>query len=478
MNKADILIIGSGPAGHIAAEVAGDSGLSVYLFEKDKLGGVCLNYGCIPTKTLLNSAKIIRQFQDSDKYGIDVEGYIQLNHEEVIKRKDKVVRRMTLGLEATLRDKATIIKGEAKILPKEDEEFVVEANGEKYYGKYLFIATGSDSIIPPIEGLKEAVEKGFAITSKEALELEEVPENLVIVGAGVIGLELADYYSAAGSKVTVIEKLDKVLPSLEEEVASILRKSLEKKGIKIHLASTVTKIGEKEVHFIKREEDRTVEADKVLVAVGRKGATKGFGLENLSIEMNGSFIKTDEYLRASENGVFAIGDVNGKSLLAHAAQRQAISAVKNLTEDADKVSSNSVPSVVYTTPAVASVGYTLEQALDADIDAKEVKLSLLYSGRYVAENIELTGICKIVYDRTNRCLIGAHIVGSYSSEIIAILASFIDLKTDVKDIEKIVFPHPTVGEVIHDAVATIAQKIAKHEKILASATSNGDGQES
>lgn len=473
MNKADILIIGSGPAGSVAAEMASDSGLSVYLFEKDKIGGVCLNYGCIPTKTLLNSAKIIRQIQDAEKYGIDVEGYVQLDHKDVIKRKEKVVRRMTLGLNATLRDKATTIEGKATILPKEDDLFVVKVDDEKYYGKYLFIATGSEPIIPNIEGLEKSFDKGYAITSKDALELKEAPESLVIIGAGVIGVELADYYSAAGSKVTIIEKLDRIVPSMEEEVTSILKKSLEKKGIKIHLNSEVTKIDKDEVYFIKKDEERVVEADKILVAVGRTGSTKGFGLENLSLEMNGSFIKTDNYLRTSEKGVFAIGDVNGKSLLAHAAQRQATAAVKNLEENVDDVTKNAIPSVIYTTPPAASVGYTLEEARDAGIDAKEINLSLLYSGRYVAENVELNGICKIVYDRTNQYFVGAHLIGSYSAEIIAILASFIDLKTNVHEIEKIVFPHPTVGEVIHDIAEAIVQKIKKHNEILESSNRHG-----
>lgn len=477
MNKVDILIIGSGPAGHVAAEVAADKGYSVCLFEKDQLGGVCLNYGCIPTKTLLNSAKIIRQFNNAEKYGIDVEGEMHINHKEVLKRKDKVVRRMTMGIQATLRDKATIVEGVAKILPKEEDAFVVEANDQKYYGKYMFIATGSRPIIPPIEGLKEAFEKGIAITSKEALSLQDVPESLVIIGAGVVGVELADYYSAAGSKVTIIEKLDRAVPSMEEEVVSVLRKSLEKKGIKFHLSSEVTKIEGNTVLFTKKEEERSVEADKVLVAVGRVGATEGIGLDCLSLKMNSTFIDTDNYLNTSEKGVFAIGDVNGKSLLAHAAQRQATVAINNLEENVDNILAYSIPAVVYTTPTVASVGYTLHQARDEGIDAKEVKLSLLYSGRYVAENIDLTGICKVVFDRSNERFIGAHLVGSYSGEMISILTSYIDFKIDIKEIEKIVFPHPTVGEVIHETAYDINQQIKEHQETKASGNGNGNKKE-
>lgn len=463
MNKFDILVIGSGPAGNTAAELAGDLGKKVALFEKNKLGGVCLNEGCIPTKCLLNSAKIFEQILDAKDYGIELAEGARLDHAAVLKRKDKVVKRLNMGIKASLRDKATVIDAEAKILPKEDGLFVVEASGEKYCGEKLIIATGSSAAMPPIKGIEEGLKDGFVITSREALELEDVPENLVIIGAGVIGLELAQYYNAAGSKVTVLERLERAVLSMEEETIDILRKSLSKKGVKFFFEANVLEIGDGEVVFEAKEEVQKVEADKVLVAAGRKGNIDNLGLENINIGTEKGYIICDNYLRTCDKDVFAIGDVNGKSLLAHAASRQASAAIRNLDENIDNITNHVIPSVIYTHPVAAGVGFTLERAKEAGINAKEIKLSLLYSGRYVAENIDLSGILKVVYDRDNATFVGAHMVGSYAGEIISTLTSYIDLKLKVEEIEKIVFPHPTVAEVIHDAAHMIIEKIKEYE---------------
>jgi dihydrolipoamide dehydrogenase len=448
----DLLVIGGGPAGYLAAERAGEAGFSVALFEKRYLGGVCLNEGCIPSKTLLHSAKIYDYARYSEKYGVKSEN-VSLDHGVVLKRKEKVVRTLVTGIRAKLtKYKVKIVEAEAVIKGRNGEDFVVSAGGEDYAGKRILIATGSVPVIPPIEGVREGVDSGFVLTNREILDLTEIPESLVVIGGGVIGLEMASYFNSAGSKVTIIEMLDHIAGETDREISELLLADYIKKGIDIKLGAKVTAIGNGKVMFEKDNVKSEISCGKVLMSVGRKPVTQGIGLETVGVEVERGAVRTDESCRTNIPNVYAAGDVNGRSLLAHTAYREAEVSVNNMLNRKDRVRYNAIPAVIYTNPEVASIGETAESARKKGIDAEEVKLSMRYSGRYVAENEGGNGIIKLVVDKKYRTLVGVHMIGNYSSEIIYGAAVMIETEMRIEDIKEIVFPHPTVSEVIREGI--------------------------
>ncbi|MDX1357492.1 MAG: dihydrolipoyl dehydrogenase [Clostridia bacterium] len=451
--KYDLMIIGGGPAGYLAAERSGHAGLKTILFEKNNVGGVCLNEGCIPSKALLYSAKIYDYAKTGSKYGVTFEG-ASLDQEKVIKRKKKVVKTLVAGVSGALkRNKVEVINGEAFIEKKTAEGFKVSCAGETYTGDRLMICTGSVPIMPPIEGLKEAYEAGFAMTNREVLELTEVPEKLVVVGGGVIGLEMASYYNSAGSEVTVIEMLDRIAGMTDTDISKILMKNYEKKGISFNLKSKVTKFTGNSVVYEKDGEAVEIPADKVLVSIGRRPMTQGIGIENIGVQMTerGAII-TDDKGRTNIAEVYAAGDVNGKSMLAHTAYREAEVCVNNILGKKDRMRYAAVPSVIYTNPEVVSVGETEETAKQKGIDYECANISMRYAGRYVAENEGGDGICKVLVDKKNKKVIGVSAIGNYTSEFIYGASFMIETEMTVDDIKEIVFPHPTVCEVIREAL--------------------------
>jgi len=340
----DLLVIGGGPAGYLAAERAGEAGFSVALFEKRYLGGVCLNEGCIPSKTLLHSAKIYDYARYSEKYGIKSEN-VSLDHGTVIKRKEKVVRMLVTGIRLKLaKHKVNIVESEAVIKGKSGDNFVVSAGGEEYTGKRILIATGSVPVIPPIEGVKEGIDNGFVLTNREILDLKEIPESLVVIGGGVIGLEMASYFNSAGSKVTIIEMLDHIAGETDREISEMLLADYLKKGIDIKLSSKVTAIQNGKVIFDKDNEKNEINCSKVLMSVGRRPVTQGIGLETIGVELERGAIKTDERCRTNIPNVYAAGDVNGRSLLAHTAYREAEVCINNMVGQKDIMRYNAIPS--------------------------------------------------------------------------------------------------------------------------------------
>jgi len=440
----DIIIIGGGPGGYMAAERAGHAGLNVLLIEKQTLGGVCLNEGCIPSKTLLHSAKIYDSALGGEAYGITIDG-ATLDHKKVIHRKNKVVETLVRGVTALMKaNKVTVIYGEAQIVCNTK----VKVNDEIYDGKHLVIATGSTPIIPPIEIIKDGLIRDFVLTNREILDLEEIPDNLVVIGGGVVGLEMASYYNSAGSKVTVIEKMDKIGGAIDNDIATILLKSYEKKGIDFKLGTRVSAINGNVVVFDGGE----IEADKVLLSMGRKPRIDGFGLENTDVFIENGAIKTDKHGKTSVSNIYAVGDVNGRYMLAHAAYREAEVAVNHILGKHDAMRYDAVPSVIYTSPEVAFVGETEETAKEKGIDYAVVKLPMVYSGRYLAENASPDGISKVLIDKNHRKIIGVHLIGSYSSEIILSACIMIEKQMQVDDVKDIIFPHPTVGEVIRESI--------------------------
>ncbi len=446
----DLLIIGGGPAGYVAAERAGHAGLKVVLFEKKAMGGVCLNEGCIPTKTLLYSAKIYENALHGDKYGVFGDN-IRFDYEKMISRKKKVVRKLVSGVESKMKsNQVTVVKGEALIEGRSAEGIEVSCNGEKYNGKNLLVCTGSEASVPPIPGLREA--EGVVLTNREILEMTERPASLVVIGGGVIGMEFASFYNSLGTKVTVVEMLPEILGGLDFEVSAMLRDIYTKKGITFNLNAKVVQIAGNKVVFEKGGATHSVEGEKILLSVGRRPVTQGFGLENLGVELLRTGIKVDEKMRTNVPGVFAAGDVTGFSLLAHTASREGEVVVNNLTGRNDIMRYNAIPGVVYTNPEVAGVGETEESARAKGIAYKVARLPMAYAGRFVAENEGGSGVCKVLVGEKHGEVIGVHMLGNPSSEIIYGVCIAIEQEMTLKEMQEVVFPHPTVSEIIKEVV--------------------------
>ena len=312
----DLLILGGGPAGFRAAERAGHFGLSTALFEKKALGGVCLNEGCIPTKTMLYSAKLYDYAKGgAEKYGVTAKE-AALDHEFVLARKDKIVKKLVAGVEMQMKKARVDIVRENGILAGRNEagEFVIEAGGERFAGKNVLIATGASAAVPPIPGLKEALTDGFAVTNREILSMREIPAKLVVMGAGAVGLEMASYFNSAGSDVTVVEMIDRIGGRIDRDIAALLQRNCTARGIKFLTGSRVQAIENELVRGAKASGDEfELKADKVLVAAGRRPNVQGIGLESLGIELgaNGG-IRTDEHMQTNVPGVFAAGDCTGR----------------------------------------------------------------------------------------------------------------------------------------------------------------------
>lgn len=449
----DLIVIGGGPAGYLAAERAAKGGLKVCLFEMNSLGGVCLNEGCIPSKALLNSAKIYEYATHGDKYGVTAEN-VKLDHAAVVKRRGKVVRTLVGGVGAKMKGAGvTVVKEKAKIAGRVDGGFAVEAAGEKYEAARLLIASGSVPVMPPIPGLREHYQTGFVLTNKEVLELPEVPNNFVIIGGGVIGLEMAAYYKTAGSNVTVIEMLDHIAGPTDGEIRDILLKEYTKKGVNFLLKTKVTGVADGKV-LCEDESGKALEvpADKVLCSIGRRASFQDLGLETIGVETARTGIVTDACGRTNIENVYAAGDVNGHHMLAHTAYRESEVAVNTMLHKKDVMRYCANPSVIYTKPEVAGVGYTEEGAKEAGIDYEVKKLSMRYAGRFVAENEGDDGLCKVLIDKAHRNVIGVHMIGGYASEIIWGAAALIESEMRVTDVKELIFPHPTVSEIIREVI--------------------------
>ncbi len=456
METFDLIILGGGPAGYLAAERAAHAGLKTMVIEKREFGGVCLNEGCVPSKTFLNSAKVLDYANHAANYGVTVEGKTSIDQKFVVARKNNVVKMLVGGIKASLRKhKATMKVAEAFIEGKTAEGFTIKAGEEKFIAKRLIIATGSMPVVPPIPGLKEGLEAGLVLTNREILDLETIPEKLTVIGGGVIGLEMASYFSSVGTKVTVVEMLNKIAGPTEAEISSILQKALERKGIEFKLGCKVTAVEKDGVVFEKDGKSEKVLADKVLLSIGRRAVTQGIGLENIGVNLERGAIVTDDMMRTNVANVYATGDVNGKVMLAHTAYRESEVAINNILGKKDRMRYNVIPSVIYTNPEIGSVGETEESAKAKGLNVKAVSLPLTYSGRYVAENTDLDGICKLVINTDTNTLIGAHIIGSYAGEYIVSVSALIDLEVDIENIKKLVFPHPTVCEIVRETIFSI-----------------------
>lgn len=447
--KYDVAIIGGGPAGYTAAEKAAAGGLSTVLFEKNALGGVCLNEGCVPTKTLLYSAKVYDTIKHAQKYAVKAENPT-FDFPKIIARKNKVVKKLTAGIRMKMTEHGVVVvNGEAEIKGRAaDGTISIVCGEETYEAANLLLCTGSETVIPPIPGLAET----DYWTSREALQTKELPASLVIIGGGVIGMEFASFFNSMGTEVHVVEMLDKILGPMDKELSEMLQAEYAKRGIRFYLGHKVTAVHGGEVTVEKDGESFVIKGEKVLLSVGRRPVTKGFGLETLSPEPFRNGIKVNQYMQTSLPNVYACGDITAFSLLAHTAVSEAEVAVKHILGKAGAgMSYKAIPGVVYTNPEIAGVGKTEEELQAEGIPYIVKKLPMAFSGRFVAENEQGNGVCKLILSE-DETVIGAHLLGNPASELVVIAGIAIEKEMTAEELKSIVFPHPTVGEIIKEAL--------------------------
>ena len=457
----DLAIIGGGPGGYVAAGRAGAAGLTVVLFEKRELGGVCLNEGCIPTKTLLYSAKVYDYTRHADQYGVNVEGSA-IDFGAIFKRKQKVVKKLVGGVKAQMKGaKVEVVKGEAVIEGRGAEGITIASGETKYVARNLLICTGSEAAVPPIPGLREGL-GGVVVTNREILELAEQPASLVVIGGGVIGMEFASFFNSIGTKVTVVEMLPKILGPLDDEISAMLQAQYEKKGVEFHLSCKVVGVEGNDVVYVDPEGNTCrATGDKILVSVGRRANFQGIGLENLGVELalnpagRPYGIKVDEKMRTNIPNVYAAGDVTGFSMLAHTASREGEVAVNNILGKEDRMRYDAIPGVVYTNPEVAGTGLTEAEAAKKGLDYTVLKLPMAYSGRFVAENERGEGLCKVIVGKKYHEVLGVHMLGNPCSEMIHSACIAIEQEMTVEELKEVVFPHPTVSEILKETVFTL-----------------------
>lgn len=453
-----LAIIGGGPAGYTAAEKAAQAGKDVVLFEQNALGGTCLNVGCIPTKTLLYSAKQYYNAQNAAKYGVKAEN-VTFDYTKIAQRKTKVVRKLVAGIKQRLNNEhCTVVNGAASVVSRTDEKVVIACGEETYEAENLLICTGSNNFVPPIPGLKD---NPVVWDSTDALTATVLPQSMVIVGGGVIGMEFATLYHELGVQVTVIEAMPTILPNLDQEVVAILLEKYKKSSIQILTDTKVLELQGNRVLTTNGE----YEAEHVLVSVGRRANLQGLEALN-DLEMHRGGIVVDDFMKTNLPNVYAAGDVTGKIMLAHVASRQAEVAVGRMLKQipVQRIAYNAIPSVVYTNPEIASVGMTEREVSQfyQDMEGKSAeevqdmyevhKLPMTYSGRFVAENEGETGLCKMIVDKRNQTVLGVHLIGNPCSEFISAASFAVRMGYTVSEMQQVVFPHPTVSEILKEVL--------------------------
>jgi dihydrolipoamide dehydrogenase len=448
MMEFDLIVIGGGPGGYVAAERAGEQGKKVLLIEEADLGGVCLNCGCVPSKTLLNSAKVYYYATHGAEYGVNAEN-VSFDFATVMKRKEKVIATLRKGVASLMKmNKVTVVNGRGRLTSNRGE---VVVDGESYKGQSIMIATGSSPARPPIPG----IDSPNVYDSTGILNLDSLPDKVTIIGGGVIGCEFACFFGSLGIPVTVVEMLPEICPAVDAEVAKTLRQELEKKNVRFHLDAKVKSIGTDVVQFEKKGALHDEPAGHVLVAAGRVCNVQDLGLEDAGVDFDRRGISIDDKCATNVPGVYAVGDVTGKQWLAHSASRMGEVVVHNLCGRPDHMRYHAIPGVVYTQPEVATVGMTEAQAEAAGIPIKMAKRPMAASGRFLAENAGGRGFCKVIVHAESQVLLGVHMIGGACSEMIFGAADMIETEQRITEIEDIIFPHPTVSELIRDTAISL-----------------------
>lgn len=446
MTKTDIIIIGSGPGGYRAAEYAARNGLQVTIIEKADAGGTCLNCGCIPTKALCHDAEIIEGFKHSAEYGIDMP---ELNFDfgKVQERKHQIVMQLRTGVETLMTSPGiNFIRGNASFVDAK----TVNVDGNEITADNVIIATGSHAMMPPVEGTNLP----GVMTSTELLGIDHVPQRLCIIGAGVIGMEIASSFCSFGSKVTMVEFLKECLPTLDGDISKRLRKTLEHRGIEFNLQSKVNRIEKTtnglSVIFEKKGKEATIEADIVLVATGRAPSTDGLKLDDIGINYHRKGIVVDDNMQTNVAGVYAIGDVNGRQMLAHAATFQGFRAINHILGKSDNIRFDIMPAAIFTNPEAASVGLTEEQCKQMMIEAECHKGYYRANGKALAINAS-EGLVKLITDTRGK-IIGCHIYGAHASDLVQEITSLMNKDATISDLHHIIHIHPTLSEILQDII--------------------------
>ncbi|MBO6077492.1 MAG: dihydrolipoyl dehydrogenase [Bacteroidaceae bacterium] len=427
-----LLIIGAGPGGYETAVEAVKRGMEVTLITEGPLGGTCLNEGCIPTKTFCHYAELLEQ---NLKAGLDCKPSFAAAAE----RKQAVIEQLRGGIDMLLKN-VQVVRGKAQF---KDAKTVV-CNGQEYTADKIIIATGSVSAVLPIPGAEGC------LTSKEILELTEVPGSLCVIGGGVIGLEFASIFRSFGSEVTVLEFCPNILPRFDVDLAKRLKLSLSKRGINIEVQAQVTRIDGNTVTYIKKDKESTVQADKILMAVGRRPNTDGLNLEAAGIDYTRKGITVNERFETSVPGIYAIGDVTGGIMLAHAATYQGLHALNAICGKTDSIRFDLVPAAVFTMPEVAMVGLTEEQCKEQQLEFRCLKSFYRANGKAVSMD-ETDGYCKVIVDNNGKVL-GAHIMGAHASDLIHEITTAINLGASLDQLQSVIHAHPTLSEVLQSAL--------------------------
>lgn len=438
----DVAILGGGPGGYVAAIKAAQLGLKVLLIEREKLGGVCLNRGCIPTKTLLKCSETFKSMKDSERYGIYAEK-VRLDFGKMMARKDEVVKTLISGIESLVRSNGIeFVKGEGRII----NPGTVRVGSTDYSARNIIIATGSRSVVPNIEGIHDSC----VLDSDAVLSMKSLPSSVSIIGGGVIGVELGIMLSELGCSVNIIEMLDEILSNFDCDIVQKAKRMLVNNKIGVFTGARVTKIDSGRVTFEMDGKTQTIQSERVLIATGRVPNTEKSELDRLGIKHNNGRIETNDRMQTNVSGIYAIGDVNGKFMLAHVASAEGIVAAGNIAGQDLKMNYSAVPQCVYTHPEIACVGMTEKEAKEKGYTVKIGRFPLSANGKSVSEG-KTDGMVKIISDDSTGEILGVHMMCSHATEMISESVLAMNLEATVKEIAGTIHPHPTVSEAIMEA---------------------------
>ena len=454
----DLIIIGAGPGGYVAAIRAAQLGMKVACIEKEAtLGGTCLNIGCIPSKALLNSSEKFIEFKNhAEEHGIKA-GKVDLDLSKLMQRKNKIVKQLTAGIGFLFKkNKITHLNGTASFVDKQNIK-VKSSKELTLSAKNFIIATGSSSMERP--GI--TVDEKQIVTSTGALSLSAVPKTMLVIGGGYIGLEMGSVWSRLGTKVTVVEKLDRIVPTMDGEIATEFMKSLEKQGLEFKLSHKVvaTKSGSKDVEVtMESEKDKKQIKDKfnvVLMSIGRKPNTEELNLEKIGVKLNDQkAIEVDQQFKTSVDGIYAIGDVAPGPMLAHKAEEEGVACVEIINGQKTHMNYDTIPAIVYTNPEVASVGKTEEQLKESKTEYKVGKFPFMANGRALTTS-ESEGFVKILADKKTDAILGAHIIGHDAGQLVAEIVTAMEFGGSAEDIARICHAHPTTSEAVKEAALSV-----------------------
>ena len=444
--KFDVVVIGAGPGGYVAAIKSAKLGMKTAVIEEREVGGTCLNRGCIPAKAMIHASTLYREIKEADRFGISASD-VTYDFEKILEYKEQTTGQLVQGVEQLLQEngvtryygKGTLFEGK-KVKITGNEEQSIEAEN-------VILASGSKPLILPIRGM----DLPRVLTSDELFKLSEVPKSLVIIGGGVIGMEFASFFNSMGTEVHVVEMLDKILGPMDRELSEMLQVEYAKRGVKFYLGHKVTAVNGGDVTVEKDGETSVIQGEKILLSVGRRPVTKGFGLETLAPEPFRNGIKVNGFMQTSVPNVYACGDITAFSLLAHTAVSEAEVAVDHILGKNRSMSYKAIPGVVYTNPEIAGVGKTEEELQAEGTPYTVKKIPMAFSGRFVAENEQGNGVCKLILAE-DETIIGAHLLGNPASELIVIAGIAVEKGMKASELKSIVFPHPTVGEILKEAL--------------------------